>query len=97
MVSLQDWRVDNDYVQTLGMKMKFGRSFSPEFPSDSNAVVLNEAAAAQFDLGDNPIGQRIATFKGSRPDGSPDPTNLSTWTVIGVVENFHFSTMREGI
>jgi len=97
LVSLQDWRVDNDYVQTLGMKMKFGRSFSPEFPSDSNAVVLNEAAAAQFDLGDNPIGQRIATFKGSRPDGSPDPTNLSTWTVIGVVENFHFSTMREGI
>jgi putative ABC transport system permease protein len=97
LVSLQDWRVDNDYVQTLGMKMKVGRSFSPEFPSDSGAVVLNEAAAAQFGLGENPIGQRIATFKGSRPDGSPDPNQIKAWTVIGVVENFHFSTMREGI
>jgi putative ABC transport system permease protein len=77
--------------------MKLGRSFSPEFPSDSDAVVLNEAAVAQFGLGENPIGQRIATFKAQRPDGSPDPTKLSTWTVIGVVENFHFSTMREGI
>lgn len=79
------------------MKIKLGRGFSAEFPSDSSAVVLNEAAALQFELGENPIGQKITTFYGTRPDGSPDPSQTKSWTVIGVVENFHFSTMREGI
>ncbi len=96
LVSLQDWRVDNDYVRTFGMKIKMGRGFSAEFPSDSSGVVLNEAAVLQFELGDNPIGQKITTFSGT-PDGSPDPSRTRSWTVIGVVENFHFSTMREGI
>jgi putative ABC transport system permease protein len=97
LVSLQDWRVDNDYIKTLGMKIKLGRGFSAEFPSDSSAVVLNESAVHQFGLGENPVGMKISTFYGERPDGSPDPAQTKSWTVIGVVENFHFSTMREGI
>ncbi len=97
MVAMQNWNVDNDYIKTLGMKIKVGRGFSNEFPSDSSAVVLNEAAVAQYDLGNDPIGKRISTFHGERPDGSLDPTKTKSWTVIGVVENFHFSTMREGI
>ncbi len=97
LVSLQDWRVDHDYIKTLGMKIKMGRGLSNEFPSDSLAVVLNEAAALQFNLGSDPIGQKISTFDGERPDGSPDPSKTKSWTVIGVVENFHFSSMRESI
>ncbi len=97
MVSLQDWRIDHDYVKTMGMKIKSGRGFSTEFLSDSSAVVLNEAAVLQFELGDDPLGKKITTFHGQRPDGSPDPNQTKSWTVIGVVENFHFSTMREGI
>ena len=44
MVGLQSWNVDHDYIRTLGMKIKEGRFFSTEFPSDSSAVVLNESA-----------------------------------------------------
>ncbi len=66
------------------------------FP-DSSAVILNEAAIPMFSLGENPIGQKISTFDGNRPDGSPDPDQIRSWTIIGVIENFHFSTMKEGI
>jgi putative ABC transport system permease protein len=97
MVSMQNWRVDNDYIKTFGMRIKSGRGFSSEFLSDSSAVILNEAAVAKYDLGSDPIGKKISTFGGQRPDGSPDPTQLKSWTVIGIVEDFHFSTMREGI
>ncbi|MBS1682315.1 MAG: ABC transporter permease [Bacteroidetes bacterium] len=97
LVSLQNWTVDNDYIKTLGMKIKQGRGFSNEFPSDSMAVVLNEAAAAQFGFGANAVGQKIQTFDGNRPDGSPDPSTIKYWTVIGVIDNFHFSSLKEGI
>lgn len=97
LVSLQSWSVDTDYIETMGMKIKIGRGFSKEFISDSSAVILNEAAIPMFSLGENPIGQKISTFNGNRPDGSPDPKQLKSWTIIGVIENFHFSTMKEGI
>ncbi len=97
LVSLQNWRVDHDYVKTMGMKIKMGRSFSPEFPSDSSAVVLNEAAVLQFGLGSDPIGKRISTFNGNGIEESLDPNQTRSWTVIGVAEDFHFSSMKESI
>jgi putative ABC transport system permease protein len=97
LVSLQDWRVDHDYIKTFKMNIKKGRGFSTEFASDSLAVVLNEAAVVQFGLGDDPIGKKISRFYGERPDGSPDPNQTRSWTVIGVLENFHFSSMKESI
>ncbi len=97
MVSLQNWSVDVDYVKTMGMKIKKGRAFSSDFPSDSSAVILNEAGVIQFGLGDDPIGKKISHFSGQKPDGSPDPSQVKSWTVIGVVENFHFSSMKESI
>lgn len=97
MVSMQNWNVDADYLATLGMKVKAGRGFSAEFPSDSSAVILNEEALKHFNLGEVPIGSKISTFDGKRPDGSPDPDQSRSWTVIGVVENFHFSSLKEGV
>jgi putative ABC transport system permease protein len=47
-----------DYVETLGAKMISGRDFSRDFPSDSTAVVINEAAAKIMGM-ENPIGQKI--------------------------------------
>jgi putative ABC transport system permease protein len=97
LVSLQNWRVDHDYVKTMGMKIKMGRSFSPELPSDSSAVVLNEAAVIQFGLGKDPIGKKIVTFDGNGIEGALDPNQTRSWTVIGVAEDFHFSSMKESI
>ena len=47
-----------DYVETIGAKMISGRDFSRDFPSDSMAVVINEAAVKMMGI-ENPIGQKI--------------------------------------
>lgn len=98
MVSMEGWNVDYDYVSTLGMTIKTGRNFSREFLSDSTeSIILNESAVEKFELGSNPLGKKISSFTANRPDGSPDPNSIKSWTVIGVVEDFHFANMRENI
>jgi len=97
MVGLQNWTVDHDYLKTLGMKIKTGRFFSEEFPSDSSAIVMNEAAVKQFNLGNDPLGKKISTFSGNNPDGSPDLNSIRSYTVVGVVENFHFESLKQNI
>jgi putative ABC transport system permease protein len=95
LVSIQNWQVDYDYIKTLDMKILQGRDFSVDFPSDSNAVILNETAVKNFNFVGDPIGQRILTMAG---DG--DELNLEDQigrTVVGVVENFHFESLKENI
>ena len=94
MVGFQRWSGDYDYIKTFRMKVKQGRDFSREFPSDSQGVILNETAVKRLDLGDDPLGKKISTFGN---DGRLDPENITSWTVVGVVEDFHFSSMKENI
>lgn len=93
MVSLQVWDVDHDYVKTLGMTIREGRDFSKDFPSDSSGVILNEAAVKMFGYEGDPIGKRIVTFASS----NLDPNNLHVSTIIGVVEDFHYESLRQNI
>jgi putative ABC transport system permease protein len=92
MTGCELWGVDYDYLKTLRMRIVIGRDFSPEFPSDSSAVVLNQAAVKRLGFGEDPIGKKISSF-----EGPLDPDHIITWTVIGVVEDFHFSSMKESI
>lgn len=86
----QTWNVDEDYIQTLGMKMAAGRSFSGQMLSDSNALVINETAAKFLGLGD-PVNKTI--YKSS---GGENPT-FKPYTIIGVVKDFNFSSLRDNI
>jgi putative ABC transport system permease protein len=97
MVGMQSWRVDQEYLKTFGMNIRAGRFFSEEFPSDSGAVVVNQSAAQKFNLGSDPIGKRIATFGETNADGTADPNSLKTFEVIGVVEDFHFESLKQNI
>jgi putative ABC transport system permease protein len=94
MVAFQQWRVDHDYVKTLRLNVNKGRDFSLDFPSDSSAVILNQTAVDRLGLSGDPIGARIETFG---ENGELNTENRVTWTIIGVVDDFHFSSMREGI
>ncbi len=95
MVSIQNWRVDYDYIKTLGMKVKEGRDFSRDFPSDSGAVIINEAAAKLFGFEKDVIGKKISTFGDG--SGAADPANQRSWPIVGVVENFHFESLKQTI
>ena len=94
MVSMQNWEVDYDYIKTLGMNVIDGRDFSLDFPSDSNAVILNETALRTLNFEGNPIGQKIYTMV----DGEElNMESTTSRTVVGVVENFHFESLKENI
>jgi putative ABC transport system permease protein len=97
MVGLQCWQVDYDYLKTMDMKIVLGRAFSLDYPSDSSAIILNQTAVEHFHLGADPIGKKIATFAGQNADGTIDQTKFVYYTVIGVVEDFHFESLRQNI
>ena len=79
----QMWRVDYDYVKTMGMKIVEGRDFSKQVASDSGALIINQKMAK-------------ALWQGKALD--KQMTNSSEhWTIIGVVKDFHFETMKEDI
>lgn len=72
-----------DFVETMGMQIKEGRSFSRSFGADSLAIILNEAAVKMMHL-QNPVGKTIRFGK----------KNVQ---VIGVVKDFHFESMHAEI
>jgi putative ABC transport system permease protein len=82
-VGAQKWRVDYDYIKTMGMHIVQGRNFSKDMASDSAAVILNQTMAAKLGL-KNPIGAQITN--GWQP-----------LHVIGVIEDFNFETMRQNV
>ncbi|WP_299533482.1 ABC transporter permease [Ulvibacterium sp.] len=67
-----------EYAKSLNLKIVQGRDFSREFPSDSNAVLLNQTAVKYMGLTD-PIGK----FLKDNDDEDPDPP----LKIIGVVED----------
>ncbi|HLF64362.1 MAG TPA: ABC transporter permease [Saprospiraceae bacterium] len=89
-VNMQCWQVDYDYLKTLGIEMKEGRFFSKEFITDSLAVILNETAVKKFGYED-PLGQRLWRY------ASQDLKTTITYTVIGVVKDFHFESLHNDI
>jgi len=87
--SMQIWKVDYDYIKTLGIKIVEGRDFSREFSTDTSAAVINRRTAEQFGWTD-PLGKRLSRFKNNEGD-------MEHYTIIGVVEDFHFDSLRNNI
>ncbi len=79
---------DFDFVETLDIEIKSGRSFSRAFTSDNNAALVNETAARTFGWED-PIGKTI-NFPGSS-DSFPSRN------VIGVMADFHNQSLHQRI
>ena len=87
MVVMQCWNIDEDYFNTLGMNLVAGRNFNQAMPTDSNSVILNETAVRKYGFTENPIGKIISMpFDGGN--------NERLFTVVGVVEDFHFKSLK---
>ena len=94
-VGMQRWRVDNDYLKTLGMEIVQGRAFDPSRVTDSTGLIINETAAKLFGFSD-PVGQKIYTLD-NNIQGTPKPEDFVELEVIGVVKDFHWSSLRDNI
>jgi putative ABC transport system permease protein len=89
-------RIDYDFLETYGIGLVAGRNFSPEFPGDlqtgenpqsPRGVLLNEEAVRRMGWSD-PVGKRVIHVFGD---------DRAYWTVVGVVKNFHFTSLRNAI
>ena len=81
-VSFADGVVGYDFVKTMKLQLKGGRDFSKDY-ADSASYILNETAVNKIVFTD-PIGKQITW--GNRPG-----------TVIGVIKDFHFSSLHDPI
>jgi putative ABC transport system permease protein len=85
--------VDPDYLGTFRAEMAEGRFFSRERESDrAEAVVVNETAARAMG-GGSPLGKRL-TLTAMSNQGRIE---TKTYTVIGVMKDFHQSSLRSAI
>lgn len=76
-------RVDYDYFKTLNIEVVQGRSFSTEFPTDVQGVVVNEKLVKELEI-DEPIGKLLKGY-------------YKRLTIIGVVRDYNFENFRQGI
>ncbi|GAB5527890.1 MAG: ABC transporter permease [Roseivirga sp.] len=77
--------VDANYLSAFDIQMADGRDFDPSLESDKlQGVIINKAAAEYFGF-ENPIGAKL-----------PD-TEFGDHTIIGVTEDFNYSSLHEGI
>lgn len=75
--------VDFDFLETLKIRLVQGRDFSKDFPTDiGQAYILNETAVKELGWSD-PLGRSFQI--------------VDEGAVIGVVEDFHFSSLHERI
>ena len=81
------YEMDYDHLETMRYEMADGRFFSPQFPSDSNALILNEAAAHKLGL-DGYNGKRLTT--------NYDVPKRQR-EVIGTIKDFNFQSLKESI
>jgi putative ABC transport system permease protein len=78
--------VDENFIQTIGIKPLAGRMFSAQFPSDSiKSIILNEEAVQKLGFASpkDAVGKTIYTSAGQHP-----------LDVIGVVKDFHFEDLH---
>lgn len=74
---------DYNLLQTMEIQLSTGRNFSQNYGTDSMNVLLNEEA--------------VRRMRFSQPIGQPITVDGVSGTVIGVVKNFHLSSVYSAI
>lgn len=75
--------IGRDFLKTMKIELAAGRDFSPEYLTDSNAVILNETAVKLIGYKD-PIGKTIKMYD--------YPLHI-----VGVVKDFHFQSLHDAM
>jgi putative ABC transport system permease protein len=80
---------DENYINALGTKLKYGRNFSKENPGDKNRVLVNEATLRKlgWPTDESVLGNKI-TYPGS---------DSARFEIIGILPDFNYWTLESGI
>ncbi len=89
-ITVHQFAVDPDFFTTLGIDLVSGRSFEAGRLADrTESVVVNQSLADAFGWGENAVGEFLPEYGGYGVSKTP--------TVIGVIPDFHFRSLREPI
>ncbi len=80
------WPVDEDYVNTMGLKIINGRNFLKQMATDTSAMIVNEAFVKKFGQR-NPLNKDVYRFS----------FGLQQFHIIGVVKDFNYESLRDNI
>ena len=75
--------VNYDFIETLGIKLNEGRTFSREFGAENSRIICNQAAIDIMGFKD-PIGETVTI-------GSEEKQ------IVGVTQNFHYESLHESV
>jgi putative ABC transport system permease protein len=81
------YQADYEHKDVLKLQIKEGRFFSRDFPSDSSAILINEAAAREFGFTDNAVGETLINNDNGRVE----------LNIIGVYNDFNFESLRNKV
>jgi putative ABC transport system permease protein len=85
--NIATYNVDYDFLKTYQIGMAAGREFSKDFQTDSlHALILNMTAV-----------RKLGYSSGSQVIGKPFKQEGTTGTIIGVVDDFHFHSLKEAV
>lgn len=87
--NMQTWYVDDDYLNTLGIKLLKGRNFFKSVASDSSSVIINQTCARNLGYAD-PVGKQIYS-------GAARGQKLSVYTIIGVIQDFNYASLKQSV
>jgi len=80
------WSVDEDYLNTMGLKLTDGRNFSKDMSSDTAAMIVNEAFVRKLGQKD-PLNKNVYRYS----------FGLQQYHIIGVVKDFNFASLKDNI
>jgi putative ABC transport system permease protein len=86
------WPVDVDYLNTMGMSLTQGRNFSSQLASDSLGVIINETAAQMLGYANAPLNKKLYS-----PENVAGKTVVKEYSIIGVLKDFNFKSLRDNI
>ena len=85
--NIATYNVDYDFLKTYQIGMTAGRNFSKDFQTDSlHALILNMTAV-----------KKLGYSSGSQVIGKQFKQEGMTGTIIGVVDDFHFHSLKEAL
>ncbi len=82
-VEINVMSVDEDFVNTMGIELLLGRNFDPQLATDTSNYLINQVAADIIAFED-PIDQDLTLWG-------------QTGKIVGVIKDFHMSSMYEPI
>ncbi|ATP56433.1 transporter permease [Pedobacter ginsengisoli] len=83
VIKFQRADVNAGFIETLGIKMAAGRSFSKQYGADTSNIIINEAGIKAMRLKD-PVGKIFKLWG-------------NDMQIIGIIKDFHFESLHRKV